>query len=217
MKYKIIMLLLLLCIVVGCEDDKVVPTEEDAIVDKISEDLDYVLVYDYMEFTLSNGDKYDANIMSINLDSVEISNLSMTLKNNIYLNTKEFKYNENKEVTNGNLVEYKYYESDNYISVVESDTNYFNGTYGSVVNKTYVINKKYGYIYDNDSLLELYNITEDDIYDKVKKSKVEDSDYVVMYIKNNGYLLYVNDNEELVLMYDYVSDDQELKKELVLN
>ena len=51
---------------------------------------------------------------------------------------------------------------------------------------------------------------------KVRNSKVEDADYVVMYIKNNGYLLYINDEDELVLLYDYVSDDKELKKELIL-
>ena len=88
--------------------------------------------------------------------------------------------------------------------------------YGNVVNKTYVINKTTGEVLDNDNILNLYKLEEQDIYDKVKKSEVEEADYVVMYIKNNGYLLYINDNDELVLMYDYVSDEEEIKKELIL-
>ena len=154
--------------------------------------------------------------MSINLDTEEMSNLSMTLKNNIYLTTKEFKLNENNEVTNGSLISYKYYESDKYISIIEEDKNYFNNMYGNVVNKTYVINKTTGEVLDNDNILSLYKLVEQDIYDKVKKSEVEEADYVVMYIKNNGYLLYINDKDELVLMYDYVSDEEEIKKELIL-
>lgn len=216
MKYKIIVLLMLLCMIVGCEDKKVEEKEPVVAVDKISDELDYVLVTYYKDYKLSNGDSYKAETLSINLDTEEMSNLSMTLKNNIYLTTKEFKLNENNEVTNGSLISYKYYESDKYISIIEEDKNYFNNMYGNVVNKTYVINKTTGEVLDNDNILSLYKLEEQDIYDKVKKSEVEEADYVVMYIKNNGYLLYINDKDELVLMYDYVSDEEEIKKELIL-
>ena len=114
------------------------------------------------------------------------------------------------------LLSYKYYESDKYISIIEEDKNYFNNMYGNVVNKTYVINKTTGEVLDNDNILNLYKLEEQDIYDKVKKSEVEEADYVVMYIKNNGYLLYINDKDELVLMYYYVNDEEEIKKELIL-
>jgi hypothetical protein len=202
--------------IVGCEDKKVEDKEHVVAVDKISDELDYVLVTYYKDYKLSNGDSYKAETISINLDTEEMSNLSMTLKNNIYLTTKEFKLNENNEVTNGSLISYKYYESDKYISIIEQDKNYFNNMYGNVVNKTYVINKTTGEVLDNDNILNLYKLEEQDIYDKVKKSEVEEADYVVMYIKNNGYLLYINDKDELVLMYDYVSDEEEIKKELIL-
>lgn len=207
---------MLLCMIVGCEDKKVEEKEPVVAVDKISDELDYVLVTYYKDYKLSNGDSYKAETLSINLDTEEMSNLSMTLKNNIYLTTKEFKLNENNEVTNGSLISYKYYESDKYISIIEEDKNYFNNMYGNVVNKTYVINKTTGEVLDNDNILSLYKLEEQDIYDKVKKSEVEEADYVVMYIKNNGYLLYINDKDELVLMYDYVSDEEEIKKELIL-
>lgn len=216
MKYKIIVLLMLLCMIVGCEDKKIEEKEQVVVADKISDELDYVLISFYKDYKLSNGDSYKAETMSINLDTEEMSNLSMTLKNNIYLTTKEFKLNENNEVTNGNLIGYKYYESDKYISIIEEDKNYFNNMYGNVVNKTYVINKTTGEVLDNDNILSLYKLEEQGIYDKVKKSEVEEADYVVMYIKNNGYLLYINDKDELVLMYDYVSDEEEVKKELIL-
>jgi hypothetical protein len=202
--------------IVGCEDKKIEDKEHVVAVDKISDELDYVLVAYYKDYKLSNGDGYKAETLSINLDTEEMSNLSMTLKNNIYLTTKEFKLNENNEVTNGCLISYKYYESDKYISIIEEDKNYFNNMYGNVVNKTYVINKTTGEVLDNDNILSLYKLEEQDIYDKVKKSEVEEADYVVMYIKNNGYLLYINDKDELVLMYDYVSDEEEIKKELIL-
>jgi hypothetical protein len=174
------------------------------------------MISDYRYFLAKEIIVIDHHQNSINLDTEEMSNLSMTLKNNIYLTTKEFKLNENNEVTNGSLISYKYYESDKYISIIEEDKNYFNNMYGNVVNKTYVINKTTGEVLDNDNILSLYKLEEQDIYDKVKKSEVEEADYVVMYIKNNGYLLYINDKDELVLMYDYVSDEEEIKKELIL-
>ena len=80
----------------------------------------------------------------------------------------------------------------------------------------FVINKSTGKILNNIDLLNLFKLDDNVIYDMVKQSGVEDSDYVVMYIKNNGYLLYINENGDLVLMYDYISDDNELKKELIL-
>ena len=114
------------------------------------------------------------------------------------------------------MVKYKYYEGSDYISIIESTTNYFDDIYGSVVDKVFVINKSTGEILNNIDLLNLFKLDDNVIYDMVKQSGVEDSDYVVMYIKNNGYLLYINENGDLVLMYDYISDDNELKKELIL-
>ena len=67
MKYKIIVLLMLLCMIVGCEDKQIEEKEHVVAVDKISDELDYVLVTYYKDYKLSNGDSYKAETLSIKL------------------------------------------------------------------------------------------------------------------------------------------------------
>ena len=140
--------------------------------------------------------------LDINLNSEEMSNLSLTLKNNILLNTKGFEMIDGK-VVKGTIVEYKYYEGVNYLSIVEESVNFFNNTYGSTTYNVYNIDISKGIIVDNATLLNSFNKTEEDIFNSLRNSDISDSDYVIMYIKNNGYNLYVNSDNKLVLSFKY--------------
>lgn len=215
MKKLFVLILLLLCLV-GCDDKKIEEESEDVVVTKINEHMGYFMPQNYKSYLLSNGRGYNASWLDINLTSEEMSNLSLTLKNNILLNTKGFEIIDGK-VVKGTIVEYKYYEGDNYLSIVEESVNFFNNTYGSISYKVYNIDILKGIIVDNDTLLESFNKTEDDIFDHLRDSDIKDSDYTIMYIKNNGYNLYVNNDNKLVLSFVYVSDEEEIKKELVFN
>ena len=215
MKKLFVLIVLLLCLV-GCDDKKIEEEPENVIVTKKDENKDYLMPQTYKTYVLSDGRSYNASWLDINLNSEEMSNLSLTLKNNILLNTKGFEMVDGN-VIKGTIVEYKYYEGVNYLSIVEESVNFFNNTYGSTTYNVYNIDISKGIIVDNDTLLSSFNKTEEDIFNSLRNSDISDSDYVIMYIKNNGYNLYVNSDNKLVLSFVYVNDEEEIKKELVLN
>ena len=215
MKKLFVLIVLLLCLV-GCDDKKIEEEPENVVVTKKDENKDYLMPQTYKSYMLSDGRSYNASWVDINLNSEEMSNLSLTLKNNILLNTKGFEMVDGN-VIKGTIVEYKYYEGVNYLSIVEESVSFFNNTYGSTTYNVYNIDISKGIIVDNDTLLSLFNKTEEDIFNSLRNSDIADSDYVIMYIKNNGYNLYVNSDNKLVLSFVYVNDEEEIKKELVLN
>lgn len=215
MKKLFVLIVLLLCLV-GCDDKKIESEPENVVVTKINEDMGYFIPQTYKSYVLSDGSSYNASWLEINLNSEEMSNLSLTLKNNILLNTKGFEIIDSR-VVKGTIVDYKYYEGTNYISVVEESTSYFNDSFGSSSYKVFNIDVKKGIIIDDSALLSSFSMTEDDLFNYLKSSGITDADYVSMYIKNNGYNVYVNDDNKLVLLFVYVSDEEEIKKELVLN
>ena len=215
MKKLFVLIVLLLCLV-GCDDKKIEEEPENVVVTKKDENKDYFILQTYKAYVLSDGRSYNASWLDINLNSEEMSNLSLTLKNNILLNTKGFEMIDGK-VVKGTIVEYKYYEGVNYLSIVEESVNFFNNTYGSTTYNVYNIDISKGIIVDNATLLNSFNKTEEDIFNSLRNSDISDSDYVIMYIKNNGYNLYVNSDNKLVLSFVYVNDEEEIKKELVLN
>ena len=214
MKKIFVLIVLLLCLV-GCNDKKVSKHENREIVDKIDNNKDYVINKSYKEYILGIGDLYFSQYPEINLKSDEVDNLNLTFKNNILLNAKGFEIIDGK-VNKGTIVNYKYYVSKNYISVIEESKTYFNGIYGSVKTKVYNIDIKYGVLVDNNELMKKYDFDEEEIFEELSESKIYDADYVLMYVRNNGYSLYVNDYNQLILLFEYVSDDGEVKKELVL-
>ena len=215
MKKLFVLIVLLLCLV-GCDDKKIEEEPENVVVTKKDENKDYFILQTYKAYVLSDGRSYNASWLDINLNSEEMSNLSLTLKNNILLNTKGFEMIDGK-VVKGTIVEYKYYKGVNYLSIVEESVNFFNNTYGSTTYNVYNIDISKGIIVDNATLLNSFNKTEEDIFNSLRNSDISDSDYVIMYIKNNGYNLYVNSDNKLVLSFVYVNDEEEIKKELVLN
>ena len=214
MKKIVILVILLLCLV-GCNDKKISREPEDKVVYKKDNSLEYLVDKSYKEYILSNGDLYFSQYPEINLDSEEMNNLNLTLKNNILLNVKGFVIEDNK-VIKGNIVKYRSYVSNKYISIIEDNVSYFNGTYGNKVTKVYNVDIKTGVIIDNYKLLKLYDEDEEDIYEEIRESNIVDSDYVAMYVRNNGYNLYVDDKGNLVLLFEYVNDDETIEKELIL-
>ena len=118
MKKLFVLIVLLLCLV-GCDDKKIEEEPENVVVTKKDENKDYFIPQTYKAYVLIDGRSYNASWLDINLNSEEMSNLSLTLKNNILLNTKGFEMIDGK-VVKGTIVEYKYYEGVNYLSIVEN-------------------------------------------------------------------------------------------------
>ena len=158
---------------------------------------------------------YFAKWVEVNLNNEEVDNLNLTLKNNILLNTKGFII-ENNKVSKGNIVSYRSYVSKKYLSIVEDTVSYFNGTYGNKNTKVYNIDIKTGVIMDDAKLLRIFDEEVEDIYEEIRESRIPDADYVAMYVRNNGYNLYVDEYGRLVVLFEYVSDDETIEKELIL-
>ena len=102
------------------------------------------------------------------------------------------------------------------MSIVEDTVSYFNGTYGNNNTKVYNIDIKTGVIMDDAKLLRLFEEEVEDIYEEIRESRIPDADYVAMYVRNNGYNLYVDEYGRLVVLFEYVSDDETIEKELIL-
>ena len=222
MKYLLIVFMVFMS--VGCKSNEGVEKVEDVKpivekVKKVDENKDYVEVIKYRGYILDNKQGFDANYISINLKSDIIDNLNMTLKNNVIVNSKNYILVGDREVmlTKGNLINYDYFISGKYLSIIETTYQYNAGQYRELKDMTYVVNIDFGKLYDNDSLLKEFQMTTVDVIEKIRNSDVLDADYVAMYVRNNGFHLYINKDGKLVVNYFYESDDGEIKNELVLN
>ena len=221
MKY-IVILLMLLCSI-GCTKKEEVKEVEHIIkeskVEKVDPDKDYIEVIKYRGYVLDNDERFDASYLSINLKSDVVDNLNMTLKNNVIVSSKNYVLVGDRDVklSKGNLITYRYVISGKYLSIIEKTTQYVSGQYRELEDVTYVIDIDYGKLYDNDTLLKEFQMSSPDVIEKIRAAGEADSDYIAMYVRNNGYNLYINEDGKLVASYYYENDSGEIKKELVLN
>lgn len=222
MKYLLILFMLL--ITTGCKEEEIVNNVEvkEPVVEKVQKvdnNKDYVEVIKYRGYILDNEQPFDANYLSINLNSVNIDTLNMTLKNNVIVNSKNYVLVGDREVrlTKGNLINYEYFISGKYLSIIETTYQYNAGQYRELKDMTYVVDLDYGKLYDNDGLLREFQMTASDVIEKIRNSGIVDADYISMYVRDNGYRLYINKEGKLVVNYLYESDNGEIKNELVLN
>lgn len=221
---KYILILFMLIISVGCKKEVEVQEENEMVevvqkVDKVDKNKDYVEVIKYRGYLLDDDQPFDANYLSVNLNSEVINNLNMTLKNNVIVNSKSYVMVGDREVklTKGNLINYEYFISGKYLSIIETTYQYNAGQYRELKDMVYVVDIDYGKLFDNDSLLREFQMTSADVIEKIRNSGVQDADYIAMYVRNNGYKLYIDKNGKLVVNYLYESDNGEIKNELVLN
>lgn len=221
---KYILILFMLIISVGCKKEVEVQMKEESVplvekVEKVDNNKDYVEVIKYRGYLLDNDQPFDANYLNINLKSDIIDNLNMTLKNNVIVNSKNYVMLGDREVklTKGNLINYEYFISGKYLSIIETTYQYNAGQYRELKNMIYVVDIDYGKLFDNDSLLREFQMTSSDVIEKIRTSGIQDADYIAMYVRNNGYKLYINKDGKLVVNYLYESDNGGIKNELVLN
>jgi len=118
----------------------------------------------------------------------------------------------------GNVIDYDYYVSDNYISVIQRYFMTSDDMVGDKYENVYVISLKDGKRIDNNDIRKIFKVSEEDLYNKIEKQlDNKDVDYWMSLIKKNGYKLYINKEDQLCVLFDIVTDDEVIKKELVLN
>lgn len=220
---KTILIIICLIFVVGCEEKQVKGKIEDETsivenftIEKINSEEDYVYLAKYKEVYLG-GDSYLFEYPVINLKGDNIDNVNLELKSFIINSYKEATINNGRFVE-GRVVNHKYYVTDKYISIVETYYEYIDGIVGENFDNVYVVSLETGKIVDKVDVLHSFNFSEEEFYEKLESTiESEDIAFTLMNIKNNGYKLYIDDVGSLNIIYYEITNDEEIRKELVLN
>lgn len=217
---KIFIFLICCLLICGCsnkkeDQNKEEKKEQEFILEKIDNKQDYIYLQPYHNLIV-NGDEYILNYLIVNIKSDDVQNVNLELRSFV---TKSYQNMiiENNELKQGNVVDYKYYKTDEYISILQLYYPYINGVYGEESSNIYVISLKSGEVLSNEEILNDFNISEDELFDKIEENiDSEDVLYSMMNIKEEGYSLYVNSDNKLVVSYYEVNDENSVRKELVL-
>jgi len=216
---KAIIIILCLFILVGCgkkttEEDLINIVDENFELEKVNEDKDWVYLTEYKTLKLVEKD-YELDLLTINVNSEDVENVNLELKRFVINSYNEYEIYDNLLVQ-GNVITYKYYVTDNYISVIQNYYMTVDTMVGDKKENLYVIDLSTGKTISNEELLSKFNLTIDDIYNTIEKEESEDKNYELSSIKENGYKLYVNDDNKLCVIFDVITDNETIKKDLVI-
>ncbi len=213
--------LLVLCFCVffffGCgkKEDTIVD-DSSFIPNKIYDDKEYVYDEIINSYNMNNS-TYSLKMVYINLDSEDAKNINMEIRSFINRSYKEYVV-QNSTLVRGNIINYDYYVSKHFISLRLNYYYLIQDVNDDIKYNIYVVSLDTGKIMSNESLLKFYDLSIDDIYSKLEETyNGEDYLFTLRNIKDNGYSLYVNSDDQLVMLYYEVTDDESIKKELILN
>ena len=217
---KVFIIAFCLLLLVGCNKKEEVVEKKEPVVDFVLEKIDsskeYVYYSNYREVVFKE-ENYLYKYPVVNIKGNDIENLNLELKNFVINSFKESEVYENK-LSSGDIIDYKDYVTDAYISIVMNYYTYIDGIVGDLSSNTYVVSLSSGKILNNEKLLELYDFTEESFYKELEKNiDSEDVAYSIKNIKENGYNLYVNDKGKLCVSYYELTDFDEIKKELIFD
>lgn len=220
MKRKVFVFFLFLLLLCSCiKNDK---NEEEgknvlkvAIAKKVDKDKEYVYFEEYRNLKLSNGSDYILKNAFVNLNTDDAKNINLELKNFVAKSYKNLGFEDNK-VIYGNIIYYDCYVTSKYISLLQNYSYYISKNIGVVESNVYVIEIKTGKLVNNEGLMNRYNLTEEELILKVREEiESDDIEYTIMNMKEN-YSLYVNEDSKLVLVFIETSNDEAIKRELIL-
>lgn len=210
-------LVLFLFILSGCGKKKEI-VQSDTLSDfaeKIDKDKDYIYFEDVKKMLLNSGEEYLIQYPIVNLSSKESNSVNLELKSIVNKNYRTLKI-ENDRIQSGNLLFYEFFESDKYLSLVQSKKYYLNNAFFSDDIETYVFDKKNGSLLNKEQILQVFNYDSTSFLNKVSQLlDGDDASYTLMMIKQNDYSLYVKENR-LVLVYYETDDEHDVKKEMVI-
>lgn len=217
---KVLVILICLFLLVGCDngnkEEKVdTNNEEKFIVEKIDVTKDYVYFNKYKELKLGGND-YSLDILVINIKGDDIDNVNLELKSFVNKSYRNMEIYEG-EISQGNIVSYEYYKTDKYLSILQKYYIYIDGIIGDECINFYTISLDTGKVMSNNMILDDFEITEEELFKKIEDGiDTEDVSYTMMNIKKDGYYLYINSNEDLVVSYYEVDDENIMRKDFVL-
>ena len=189
--------------------------QEKFVLEKIYNNYDYVYLDTYYNLKL-NGNYYNLDNLIINVNSEDVLNVNLELKSFV---TKSYQNMviDNNEIIEGTIIDYKYYVTDKYISILQLFYPYINGEKGEESVNIYVVSLDNGKVLNNEDILKCFELSEDGLMNKIETNiNSEDIMYTMMNIKEEGYDLYINNDNKLVVSYYEVTDINSIRKDLVL-
>lgn len=202
----------------GLKDNKNVDDNQDNdfILEKVDNEKDYVYLTKYKSITYDN-EEYELNNLIINIKSEDVDNINLELKSFVIKSFKDMEISDGV-LKNGNIINYDYYMSDKFISVIQRYYPYIDSIVGEEEDNVYVISLDTGKTINNEDIIQYYQYDEDYLMEMIEeKTDSDDIAFTMMNIKNNGYKLYINDKDKLCVIFNEIDDNQSIRKELVLN
>lgn len=220
-KFKVL-LLVMLCFtcVLGCKKEKILEDQEniqEKFVLKLRDvSKDIVYLEDYKTMQLLGGNTYKLQNLVLNIVGEASDNINLELSSFVKKNYKEMKIT-NGVLEQGKIIYYDFYVSGSFITIIQHYVSYVNGESGEERDNVYVFSKLDGNVLNGEDLLKRFGYDEEKLYKELEDGiESEDVLYSLMIIKNNGYELYVNEEEKLVILYYELGEEETLRKEFVL-
>jgi hypothetical protein len=217
---KLLIIFCCLFLIVGCTKKKE-EVEEDQpkekfVLTKVDETKDYIYLTDYKSVKVSNK-TYDLKFLTINIKSSAADNVNLELKSFVQKSFDDYLVYDGRLVQ-GRVIDYEYYKTDKYISIIQRYYMTVDTMHGDEDYNSYVISLEDGELVNRDKLLKEYNHSENDIYELLEKQiDSEDKDYIISQIKKEGFDLCVDEDNNLMILYRVINDDESIIKKLVLS
>lgn len=217
---KVVLLIIFVFLMIGCthseNTNKTLVKEDTFVLKKVDETKDYVYLSDYKSVLIDNV-RTNYQIPVINIVSDEVDNVNLELKSFVVKSYKDSKI-VNGVLNSGKIINYTNYVNDKYITIIQTYYNYLNGVVGEKSDNVYVVSLDTGKVLNNEEILKRFNLDKDNFYKELEnKLNSDDVSFTLMNIKNNGYKLFINNEEKLGIIYYEVTDYDTERKELVLN
>lgn len=221
---KIVIIIIIIILMCGCENknkneynDKKGEEIKEFVLKKIDDTKDFVYFNTYRKVPGINEDVYNLETAVINVNSEDVVNVNLEIKSFV---TKSFNdFNISNNVFNqGNIISYDYYVTDKYISLLQKYYLYVDGMIGEEHDNVYVISLSTGKVLNNKEILKKFGYGEEQLF-SILENKIESEDvaFSLKNIKDDGYSLFVNKDNKLCIVYYEITNDDNIRKELVLN
>lgn len=218
---KFIILLITITLLTGCgkNDNKtkgIDNNSEEQTLSKLDDNKDRVYYAVYRNIIIDN-EAYELLIPTINLNSQDVNNVNLELKTFVGATYTNFSLDGNKLIF-GNVISYDEYSYENYVTIKQNYSFYYDNSYMSNYSNIYTIDYEKGKLMTNDNLLKMYDLSEEALFDYLSENIDSlETEYILMNIKNDGYRLYINNDGKLVINYLEKDNDNEIEKELIYN
>ena len=216
---KLLIIFCCLFLLVGCGKKNTEPNdnkpEEKFVFSKVDESKDLVYLTDYKNVKVSNK-TYTLQYLTVNMKSSAADNVNLELKSFVQKSYDDYQIYEDLLVQ-GRVISYEYFVTDKYISIIQSYYMTVDTMHGDEDYNSFVLSLEDGKIVNREMLLKEYNHTEEDIYNRLEKEiDSEDKDYIISRIKKEGFDLCVDEDNNLLVLYRVINDDESIIKKLVL-